>query len=206
MPIQVSYGDTREFNNLLYGEKDPRTLSYLANQFTNVTNVLTEAGSSFMSNMKSIYDSFNGSEALRIARAARNKAASIFQYDGVCPLWEIGKIQNASITMQRWIMAEPSVRKKYFEQRVDGYSGTYVDANPGVIGSDHYDYRRVMDGMMVVDEDGQEHVTNYFDELKEGDKDLDITEKVDIISTWSIVADLLKYGKNDPTDSWDGKL
>ena len=206
MPIQVSYGDTREFNNLLYGEKDPRTISYLANQFTAVSNVLTDAGASFMSNMKSIYDSFNGSEALRIARAARNKVASVFQYDGICSLWELGKIQNASLTMQRWVMAEPSLRKMYFEQRVDGYSGTYVDANPDVIGREHYDYRRVMDGMLVVDDDGEEHITHYYDELLEGDRDLDITEKVDIRATWEIVADLLKYGKSDPTDVWDGKL
>ena len=206
MAIQISYGDPNEFNYLIYGEKDPGTLNYLENQFTKFSNVLSDAGHAFFSNAKSVYDSFNSSEALRLARAAVRKVGSLFRPDAIRSILELGDMQTAPLTMQRFIMAEPTVRQMYHEQRIDGYSDSYVDMDPGVTGENHYDYRRVMDGIVQTTDDGDEFVTWYIDDLRDGDRTLDITEKVDIMNTWDIVKDLLLNGDRDPTSVWGNKL
>lgn len=206
MQISVSYAEPTEVNSLLYGQKHPNTLQYFERQLENVSQTLTDAGKSFMSNAHDLWNRYNGSEAMHLARAALRKAGSIFQQDSVRPLWELSDIQNAPLTMQRWIMAEPTVRKMFNEQRCDGYSSTYVDMHPGSIEGDHYDYRRVMNGLVTIDDDGLAKTTFYMDELLEGDRELFLDEKVAIRNTWEIVADLMKYGTRDVTSVWDNKL
>lgn len=206
MAIEVCYGGTEEFNALCYGQKNPGTMQYLERQVENISNTLTSAGQAWFADSQQLWDRFNGSDALRLARAAVRKAGSLFQDDAIRSLWKIGEIQNAPLTMQRWIMAEPTVRKMYQEQRCDGYSGTYLDMYPGTIGESNYDYRRVMQGMVTIDGEGQEKTMFYLDELAVGDRELYLDEKIDIINSWEIVASLMKYGQDDVTSVFNSKL
>jgi hypothetical protein len=206
MAIDVSYGDTTDFNNFIYGEKHQGTLQFLENQINNVSQYLTDAGKSFFSNARNLYNQFNSSEAMRLARAARQKISNLFQTDEIKPMWDIASIQNAPPMMQRYIMSEPTTRKLFMEQRIDGYSDSYIDMYPGTIGETHYDYRRVMNGVVTIDKTGLEKTTFYLDELAEGDRELHLDEKVIILNTWEIVADLMKYGDRDPTSVFNNKL
>ena len=56
--------------------------------------------------------------------------------------------------MKRYIMANPHVREAYQEQRIAGYDGTYKDPFADDTIENHYDYRRVMNGVVV---DSVEH-------------------------------------------------
>jgi hypothetical protein len=207
MAISVSYGDDAGFNALCYGfDYHPNTLSYLENSVNNISNTLTTAGSGFMADVKVLQEQLIGNEAMRLAKAAVNKVSNLFQIDCIKSIWELPQLQNAPIAMQRWIMAEPTVREKFHNQRCDGYSGTYVDMAPSDIGKNHYDWRRVMHGMVTIDEEGYEKTVHYLDDLVEGDRELRLDEKIDILNTWEVVADLMKYGSNDPTSVWDEKL
>jgi len=207
MAIAVSYGGDDEFRAFVYGQnKDPRTLNYLENQLSNISQTLTSAGMNFFADARSIYDRFNGSEAMRLARAAINKAGSVFQTNIIRAIWESSEFQNAPLCMQRYIIAEPSVRKLFNEQRIDGYSDTYVDMHPGTIGESHYDYRQVMNGIVTIDEDGLELTRFFPDELLEGDRELDLSEKADILNSWKHVASLMKFGDRDATSVWNNKL
>ena len=51
-------------------------------------------------------------------------------------------------------MAQPDIRSLYHKGHCDGYSDTYVDMEPGLVGEQHYDYRRVMDGVVEETETG----------------------------------------------------
>ena len=82
---------------------------------------------------------------------------------------------------------------------------TYVDVEPKRIGDDHYDYRRVMDGVMVITDDDW-YAKCYVEELKEGDRDLSHGEKTDIIQTWSNLEYLIALNKEDPTSADGGFL
>ncbi len=206
--LNVGFGDDFDYNAVVYGENHPNVLNYLENKisrFDSFSQTLTDAGRSFMSNVKDLYENVNGSEAMRVARAAIRKAGSMFQRDEIKSIWELTALQTAPPTMQRWIMANPVVREMYHQQRCDGYSDTYVDMHPGVIGKDHYDYRRAMHGMMVDEDDGWK-VTFYLDDLVDGDRELVLSEKTDILNTWDIVSAIMKAGKEDPTSVYGSKL
>jgi hypothetical protein len=204
--VQVSYGDSAEFNALAFGPKHPGTLAFLENQVSSFSQTLTDAGRSFFSNARDVFEQFNGEEAMRLARAAVRKANSLFQRDQIRSIWELGELQQAPLTMQRWIMANPEVRQMYQDQRCDGYVDTYIDVHPGTIGSTHYDYRRAVNGM-VMDDDEDDWVCRFYpDELLEGDKELSLDEKIDIQTTWDIVAALMKAGGEDPTSPFANKL
>ncbi len=203
---QVVYGGSQEFDALIYGYQHPGTLQYLENQFQNVGNHLTEYGKKFYEQARNLYEQFEGSAAIRATRAALQKVSSIFQRDEVRSLWELSEIQNAPLTMQRWIMAEPTVRRMYHDQRCDGYSDSYVDLYPKAIGDDHYDYRRVKQGIIEEPEEGPWHYTTYFDDLVEGDRELNLDEQIAILSTWEVVCSLMAKGEDDPTSVFGNKL
>lgn len=196
-----------EFDALMYGESHPSTVSYLRNQFTNYSDTLTSAGRSFMEQGRAIFEAVNSSEAIRFARDVINKytGGTTVQRDGIYSIFEMSNFQSASLDMQRYLLANPVIRKDYHKQKCNGYSDTYIDMEPGFIGREHYDYRRVMDGMMVITEDDFK-VTHYLDPLKEGDIALSHDKKDDIIYSWSNLEVLYALSGYDPTDMANSKL
>lgn len=204
--IRVSYGDATDFDALLYGNKHPNTIQYLQAEASNVSPILSDGRASFFANMHDLVERANGEEAMRLARAAIRKAGSLFQPDRIKSIWDLGGLQTAPMTMQRWIMAEPTVREMYHEQRCDGFADTYIDMEPGKIGDEHYDYRRVMQGIVVDDPENDWRATIYLDDIAAGDRELELDEQIDILNTWDVVAALMNYGIDDPTSVFGSKL
>ncbi len=202
------FGAADAFDAMCYGESHPSTVQYLAQQVSHVAETLTDAGRAFMAGARDLFDHYHGSEAMRFARGVLAKVKGAVQNQRIHSIWETVDFQNASLAMQRWIMANPTVRELYHKQRCDGYSDTYVDMEPGQVKHDHYDYRRVMDGVMLFepDEETDWKVYQYLDELKEGDRDLEHFEKVDIQNTWNAMDMLLAIAKDDPTSAVGGSL
>lgn len=200
------------FNSLAYGNPHPGTMSFLSQQFENASTALTAAGQRFMENARDLYERISGSDAIRAMRLAGRAIRSMWQLDEVRQLSTIEELQTAPLKMQRWIMAEPSIRREFFNQRVDGFSDTYVDLHPGDIGEDHYDYRRVVDGVVFVEEEPDDdgnynwQATCYLDDLLPDDEELFLEEKIDILDTWAAARAALKARKQDPTSRYGAML
>jgi len=209
---QIIEGGALTFNSLAYGTPHPGTMNFLSQQFENASTVLTTAGARFMEGARDLYERISGSDAMRALRVAGRAVRSMWQLDEVRVLNTMDELQTAPLTMQRWVMAEPTIRREYHQQRIDGYSDTYIDAFPKDVGEEHYDYRRVMDGMVVVDEvpdDEGEYgwqATTYFDELLPDDNELLLEEKMDILDTWAAAKAALKARKLDPTSRYGASL
>lgn len=209
--INVIQGGSTAFDALAYGiDQHPANTNYFQQQIQSISNTLTDIGQNFFSNAQNLYQQVNNSETMRIARAALRSTASLFQPNQILSIFDIHKMQNAPIVMQRWIMANPEARTLYHKQQIDGYSDTYKDMFPGVVGEQHYDYRRVMDGVVqdTTDLEGNESwcVKYYPDELYEGDKELSHYDKVDILSTYEILEAFLAAGKEDPTSQYGSMM
>lgn len=198
-------GGVDTFNAIVYSEPHPNTIAFMENMLNQPTTALTSAGEEFMSRARDAYERFNGSEAMRMARAAARQIKSQWDRNIIRPLTTIGDVQQAPMKMQRYLMAEPTVRRAYHRQQCDGYSETYVDAAPGFVGPEHYEYRRVMDGVVVESDDGW-YFDQYFDELEEGDKDFLFEEQFDILRSWNTLASAMMAGKDDPTSRWNAEL
>lgn len=194
------FGAADAFNTLLYGQQHPSTIEYLASQAAKGFETLTEAGRAFMDRGREIFDHYYGMAAQQFARQVISEASGTYQGQYILALMDVERLQQASLTMQRWVMAMPEVRSRYHDQMCSGYAGSYVDMEPGMVGEAHYDWRRVMDGVMVVSEDDW-RVTQYVEPLKEGDRDLLHGEQVDILRTWDALGILMALGQEDPTSA-----
>lgn len=205
MAINVIQGGTVDsFDYLAFPNQNPANTSYIQNQLTNISDRLTGYGRTFLEASKEIYEKVNNSQALMLAKAAVRRAKGFLHPNSIMYLGELDDLRQAQPMMQRFIMAEPALRREYHKQRVDGYSDTYVDVAPGKVGEDHYDYRRVMTGVVTEEGDGEDYTWKaviYADELFEGDSELDTFQKNDILKTWDIVNMFMAAAK-DPTDPY----
>lgn len=209
--VEVVHGGTIAVNAMLFGAPDHNLQTYLSQQFNTGMNNLTDMGRRLYQESRNLFERFSGDSAIRLIKAVTRASNSIWQTDSIRPITCIGEMQFAPPTMQRWIMAEPTIRQMYHDQRVDGYSHYYVDVSPDDIGRDHYDYRRAMNGMIVMNEsenpdEPEWSATTYLDELYEGDVELSIAEKADIQNTWESVRVMLKEGREDPTSRFNASL
>lgn len=204
--VQVVYGGNDVFDEMCLGTQSGNAVQFFQDQVDKSTALLSTAGARFMEGARVLYDKIQNSDAARLAKAATRAMASIWQDQEIRYLCTMGELQHAGFNMQRWIMAEPTLRTLYHKQGCDGYSDTYVDQEPGLVGEDHYDYRRVMNGIMVEDEVEGWKATTWLDDLLEDDRELEIVEQVDIMSTWEQVLIKLAKKREDPTSKWAANL
>lgn len=199
-------GGSVEFDALAYGRQHPSTLQFLQTQASAFTQRLSDAGQQWFNTIDNVYKQVGESELARIAKAVGRQVTHIWDMDDIKPLTTMDALQTAKLKMQRWVMAEPTVRALYHSGQCDGYSGSYIDMSPNDIGKDHYDYRRVMDGIVECVEDGDWRATSYLEDLIEDDVELTFAEKVDIIDTWEWVKHYTKLKKDDPTSKYNASL
>jgi hypothetical protein len=201
----VVSGGLSAFNGLVYGLHSDEDINYFRHQQSTIPAMIGPYGEMFMNTAKSRFDEFHGSEAIQKAKIALQHVAQAQNLDGVRSLFDVVDFQTALPVMQRWVMACPEIREVYHKQQCDGYSETYVDSDPGKIGDNHYDYRRVMNGI-VHEVDGIEVAHIYSEDLRPGDTDLIIHEQKIILSTWDIARLMFKKGYDDLTNQTGGKL
>ena len=203
-----SFGAADAFDAFVYGAPHPNTISSIQGQLTQMSQNVVGAGLAFMQKAQDAFNYFNSSAAFQFVRSVLQSATEtgVVETTRVMPLLNLLDLQGASLTMQRWIMANPTVRALYYQQRCDGYADTYVDAHPGDIGKLHHDYRRVMDGMLEFDDKGEWVITHYLDVLGEDEAPLPFLSKVDILRTWQASDLLLAISKDDLTSKEGGTL
>ncbi len=206
-----AYSGAAAFNAIAYAPKHQGTLAALQREGERFGHVFAQVGQGFFTPLEEVYDRFNGAEAMRMARATVNKIKGLFKKDIVRSMWDVSEMQQATPMMQRFIMAEPTVRALYHRQGCDGFSPTYVDMYPDAVGVNHYDYRQVKNAIvqeLPPDENGEGDwkVQFFFDDLVEGDRELTLDEKSDILSTWDMVRAIVEQGDDDPTSPFAGKL
>ena len=206
---QLITGDSDTFNALAFGETHPGTQQFLSNQMEAPSSALNDYGRQFFEQTQALYHRLEQSNPARLIKAAKRAIGSIWQNNEIRYLSTIGEMQWAPLAMQRYIMAEPTVRQMYHEQRLEGYDGTYKDAYPEDIGESHYHYRRVMNGIVDFNEGDDEpewSATTYYDDLEEEDNELDLLEQDDILLSWQNVLDAIQRGNEDPTSRWAADL
>lgn len=205
-------GGNLMFKSLMYGRPHPGTMQFLETQAQSMSSALTDAGSRFMETARDMYSHLESSNAIRAMRAAGRAVRSLWQLDEIRELIDVGQLQHAPLSMQRWIMAEPTTRGLFQKQRLDGYSETYTDLFPGTIGEEHYDYRRVMDGVVVVDAEPDERgehgwtATTYLEELLSDEDDLMPAEQQDILATWGRQIAAAQRKKEDFTSKFNADM
>lgn len=198
------------FDYFLFPTQNPLHDSYFQQQVETFSNKLTDIGRSFMEGTRKIYETANDSRAINLAKAALKYARGALHPNMVVPLKTLADLQCAQPIMQRYMMANPMVQQYYFDNRIEGYSDSYVPLDHGKIGESNYDYRRVMNGIITNVEEPDGSLTwvapQYYEELREGDRELDMQEQSTILKSWDILELFLHAGKEDPTSIYGAKI
>ena len=186
----VDCGSSDGFDYLIYPEQHPANQQYFyqeAQRASTFNPMLMEMGQQFMRTAVELYNRFNDSDIVRSAKAAVRRATGFFHPNSIHPLEELEDLRNAQPTMQRYIMAEPGLRQLYQDNKIDGYADDYVDLHPDKIGTNHYDYRRATQSVIMNHPEFDTVTRNFYEDLEEGDRELSIQEKGHIMTTWEIV-------------------
>lgn len=208
---RIIEGGAAMFDALMYGRPTHEMTTFLNRQFENMSQTLTEAGVRFYQQTQEVIEQATNDYASRMVRAAGRAISNFWLQDRIQTLTEIGQLQHAPPVMQRWIMAEPELRRMYQDQRVEGYSDSYIDLQPGVVGPAHVDYRAVTNGVIFLDQEPDEegHIghtaTTYLNGLLP-DHDLSLAEQMDIQATWKAVRSRIATGGEDPTSRFNADI
>lgn len=198
-------GGLDTYHALTFSEPHPATMAFVENMVNQPTNAISEAGRVFMDRARDVYQQVSGSDAMRRLKGAARQVASSWDRDIIKPLSTVAEFQTAPNAMRRWLMAEPTIRSMYHKGRCDGYSDTYRDREPDAIGEDHYDYRRVMNGIVEETDEGF-YFTEYLEDIYEGEQEFTPEEQFDIVTSWRNMAVLVASGEDDPTSKWNAKI
>lgn len=210
--MQIEVVDVRSpklLNRVIFPETTVETTQWLEEQFYRGTENLTAAAQTHYQRACELWQSLNNDRLNAMARSLTRTVKGLFHPNAIVPMTTIEDVQKAKPVMQRYMMAHIGIRKLYHLQRCDGYSDSYVDHSPGVVGNDHYDYRRVMGGIVqdYKDDEGNDawKVVMFADDLLEGDRDPDADEKFLILEGWDLI-ELALSQKRDPTDIFNGSI
>lgn len=179
------------------GHLDSSTQSWLGERSDALRATISSAAHGFFNQAATLYTMVSTSDAVQALRNLTVKSENAWQSNVVSYLSTIEQIQCAPLVMQRYIMAQPELRQMYLNDEVTGYGEEYTNIHGTGIGAQHYDWRRVMDGIGVIDDQGV-RFTNYVEDTRD-DVELTVFEKVDILRTWNAVSGALSAAEQDPT-------
>lgn len=202
----VLTGGHDAFSALVYGQPDP-SFSNFIQQFNHVApQYVLPAAQQFFESMRGTFKTFDENMVVRRSKATIRKMANLWQLDGIVPLQNMGQFQQATPTMQRWVMACPEVRHEFHAQRCDGYNGSYVDYEPHRVAEQHYDYRRATNGLYLDNTNQGSTATTWIEELYPGDNELSFNDQMDIEETWHFARQHILARADDPTSKENNSL
>lgn len=204
--MRIVYGGQTAFNALAFGGKPPELRSFFEERLQSIGAGLNNYSEKFKTRTTELFNHLHSDRAVQIAKAALNQVRGFFKPDVIVNLTTIEDIQVAQSNMRRMVMANPVVRELYHRQRCDGYSDSYVDADPGKIGWDHYDYCRVMDGIAEVTDVSWKYTSVAHDQ-RPGDHELDFHDQFSVVAyTWPTLENIMAHAAKDPTSEWNNDL
>lgn len=185
----------------LYGNKSNIIQNLLHNQLARIQPAYNEFSNRIQAALQNSYNFINDRMIQYgiLNQIQQSGLQAVDNYYMECLTFS--NLQQANFTMQRWIMSHPEVRNLYLQQNIDGYSNTYKNVFGNEVGEADYNYRRVMDEVLVSNDDDVWQVKYYSEDLLEGDKELNHYEKKQILHTYDAMDWLLSNCKWDFTNT-----
>lgn len=181
------------------GHLDTQTTSWLADRSMAMRDSIGSMAMSWLDTAKSFVQVIDTSSAIQALRNIVSKQDNVWNTNNIHLCDSIAELQIANPVQQRYIMAEPRLRGMYLNNSVEGYGDSYVNHGGDAIGVKHYDFRRVTDCMMMEGKDDTFHVNVFHEIIPEGDLELKLHQKVDILRNWNLVNRALDEHEMDPT-------
>lgn len=181
------------------GHLDNSTMSWLADRSSSLRESIGNTAASWLNTAKSFVQVIDTSSAIQAMRNILVKKDNEWNTNNVQQYRCIEELQTANLINQRYIMAQPRLRDLYLNNSVEGYGEAYTNVQGNAIGNRQYDYRRVTDGIMMECSDETFEVNVFHEAISDGDAELTLHQKVDILRNWNMVNIALDAAEMDPT-------
>lgn len=204
MYVNVIKSGETGFNALISQMPSQQTVDYFRDNVNTAANAVTNIGSNIFADANVMFNRHNSDQALYNAKLSIYNAG-IHMDDNIILRRTIDNIHLANLGTQRYIMANPTINELYVDNMCDGFSDTYVDLEPGVVGTERMDYRNVMNNSYAMGEHGVEGYHTYTHDDEDIYEVLSDIDRMTIRDTWDVAALLIADGV-DPTDPNQGDL
>lgn len=203
----VVLDDFNRAGDLTFYNVDDSVQKHISSKFDTFVNVVRDVGDGFVNSMRDLYETSVSDRAMQLGDLMRQKIGHIFDLNMIRKVNTVDTIRSAPDIMRRWVMAEPTIRDRYQSGAASGYDRDFVNLYPHEkSGTSHYDYRRVTNGVVQIDDDGNGFSEQYHEIVPEEDI-LTITQQALILNSWDVIKASIKSGNNaDPTSMWGGTL
>lgn len=184
-------------NALLFPQMAQQNVDYMRGQFQATAQLLDPAMQQFAAQAYKVFEDTHSAEALERQRRIQ------LEYQGVglgsqtviLPVATLDEFCSATPYMQNWIMAHPGAAQLHIDQRLDGYSDTYVSPCPDLAGIHNPYYRAVTNGVHVDLGDTSVMQIHY------GDDEIQISQadRQVVLDSWEALQYHLDERDADPT-------
>lgn len=199
MPIFVD-GNVGTYHSSTFGAVSPQTVQYLTNQVQQLAS--NPAMHEQYQRSRMMFEQINGETAQRVARAIEMNNQAMWNANLVRPLLTLEDLQTAPLIMQRWIMTNEYLRTMAQEGRINGYNESYVDAEPGLVGKEHTDWRLLHQGVLIDVPEADWRLENYYEEPPEGEHRLLLIDRENAISAAEFAEMHARRMEDDPTSPY----
>ena len=185
---------------LVYGPPTQTNQNFFTTQVQNLQSYIQTKGITdpFFTDIARLHQQHQDARITDVAKSMLMQVDVISNIDIVRILRTVEEMQTASPLMVRFIMANPEIRTRWQDNRCYGYGeDMYNPSDRNSIGSDHYDYRLVMDGVGQKQEDGSVRVQHYTHTLQPNDQQLGGLEKAAIATSWEVMNQMLLAAAQD---------
>lgn len=194
------------FGKGLFGNLSQNTVSYLQGQIQSLAATGSDYGKRMYERSMQIFNEINSDQAVMAAEAVLTQMESMSGQDMIEPLLTLPQLQSARSQMQNWIMVNPIVRQAWYDGKVEGYSDTYVDPEPGLVGHEMSAYRTLMNGVFVPHEEASYQYSLYFDRATSIDEVPTIRQVAAILDSHEAAEAAIEAGEQDPTSQYGSSL
>lgn len=202
-----SYAGENTFNAIASGGVNRGLHQIIAGRLDSMATTMGNVGSGWLQSARDMFEQYDINRVERSVDLFKQQNEALWTPNDIRPLVGIEALQTASHMMQRWIMANPLIRKQWQAGRCEGYGADYVDLDPGLHTSQQRDYCKAMNGMGEYTDSGDLTCTTYSDAYDDnGQEELSFREQQDIMTTWDEVQYFFGQADQDPTSQTGGKL
>lgn len=195
------------FDAYSYGAISRRNLSFLREQASRATDSFSDIGRRFAERIRKSVDDYDSEKIERGLRAIRDRLDRRWDEDIVRDVIDLSDLQQSKSKMARWLGANPRLRRERLADRAHGWRDSYIDVEFSTVGERHTDYRHVMNGIGVINDDEEVVFTKYLDVIDDdGDTLLSFAEQVAVLRGWQRTDEYLDEGYSDPSDKNAGYL
>lgn len=190
----------------LFGTLSQNTVNYLQTQIQSLANSTSEYSKQLYARSQALFEQVNSDRANQLAEAVLSQVDSMMGLDIIEPLLTIDQLQAAKPIMQNWIMVNPIIRQAMYDGKLEAYSDTYKDPEPGLIGHQMEAYRFLMNGVHVEHETQSSQYSLYVDRDHNKDTHLSMRKLSAIVETQEAAVRAYLDGNRDPTSQYDAQL